>query len=325
MTLDYGYLLPTRGVVLTSEDDRELATAVESDVLGLARRVEALEFESVWVGDSVLAKPRLEPLATLAAVGTATEEVDLGTAVYLPTLRDPVHVAHLTATVDQLAGGGRLKLGIGVGIGPDVEAEYANLGLDFRTRGRRMDELLEVLTALWDGESVDHDGDFFHLEDASVGFGPVGDPPIYVPTAAFDPSEGFPRPIRDRLVAHGDGWLPIGVAPSVYASSLQEIRGYLSDAGRDPDAFDPALYLDVVIDEDEAAAIDEAREFYDRYYPAWDRLTDDEIRARGAFGPAADVAETVEAYDDAGVETLVVRFTADDQHAQLDRFDDRVR
>ena len=320
---DYGYLLPTRGIVLSSDDGETLAAKARSDIVGLAERAEATGFGSVWAGDSVLAKPRLEPLSTLAAVATATRGVDLGTAVYLPPLRDPVHVAHLTATLDQLSGG-RFAFGVGVGIGADVEAEYDNLGVPFEERGPRLSELLDVVTALWTGKRVDHDGRFYRLEDASIGFGPVGKPPVYVPTAAFDPTEGFPGPIRDRLVEHGDGWLPINVSPEAYATSLSAIRGFLEEAGRDPAAFDPALYVDVVIDEDEAAAIDRAREFYDRYYPAWGRLSDEEVRGHGAFGPPALVAERLEAYAEAGVETMLVRFTTPRQREQLRRFEDAV-
>lgn len=320
----YGYLLPTRGIVLSSDDESTLASKVQSDVVGLARRAESMDFDGVWVGDSVLAKPRLEPLSTLAAVATATDAVELGTAVYLPTLRDPIHVAHQAATVDLLSGG-RLGLGIGVGIGPDVEREYENLGFDFGTRGARMDELLDVVTRLWDDDAVDYDGEFFQLESASIGFAPARDPPIYIPTAAFDPSGGFPASIRDRLVAHGDGWLPIGLSPDTYATSLDRIHSILKAAGRDPDAFEPAFYLDAVIDEKESTAIEEAREFYDRYYPAWDRLSDEEVRRRGAFGPAAELAETLEAYSEAGVENVVVRFTARNQRSQLRRFADVVR
>ena len=320
---DYGYLLPTRGIVLSSEDEEALSARAQSDIVGLAERAETMGFGSVWVGDSVLAKPRLEPLSTLAAVATATDAVDLGTAVYLPPLRDPVHVAHLTATLDQLSGG-RFRFGVGVGIGPDVEAEYANLGIAFEERGPRLSELLEVVTALWSGESVDFDGRFYELEDASIGFGPVGKPPVYVPTAAFDPTEGFPGPIRDRLVEHGDGWLPISVSPEAYETSLSAIRGFLEEAGRDPATFDPAIYLDVVIDEDEDAAVERARAFYDRYYPAWGTLSDEQVRAKGAFGPPAAVAERVEEYAEAGVETMAVRFTAPDQRTQLRRFDEAV-
>jgi len=312
----YGFLLPTRGIVLSSDGDAELAARARSEVVDLAGRAEAHGFDAVWVGDSVLAKPRLEPLSTLAAVAGETDAVELGTGIYIPTLRDPVHVAHLTATVDQLSGG-RLNLGIGVGIGPDVEAEYANLGVPYTERGPRMDELLEIVTGLWSGEPIDYDGRFYDLADASIGFGPADEPDVYVPTAAFDPTEGFPRPIRDRLLEHGDGWLPIGVGPSDYSESLAHIEGLLADAGRDPAAFDPGVYLDVVVDHDEAAALETAREFYDRYYPAWDTLSDEEIRRRGAFGPPAHVAETLAAYADAGVETTALRVTAPDQRGQL--------
>lgn len=317
----YGYLLPTRGIVLTSDDAPTLAAKVESNILGLAQRAETIGFQSVWVGDSVLAKPRLEPLATLAGVASVTDAVDLGTAVYLPPLRDPIHVAHHTATVDQLSGG-RLALGIGVGIGADVEAEYANLDLEFSTRGKRMDELLEVLTGLWTGEAVDYTGEFFQLSNASIGFEPARKPPVYIPTAAFDPTDGFPAGIRDRLVTYGDGWMPIALSPDDYAASLERVYELLEDAGRETASFDPAYYIDAVIDEDESAAIDEARDFYDRYYPAWDRLSDDEVRARGQFGPAADLVDTLDAYDEAGVETMIVRFTATDQRTQLRRFAD---
>lgn len=321
---DFGFLLPTRGVVLSGNDPETIAAKTESDVIGLAKRAEALDFSSVWVGDSVLAKPRLEPLSTLAAVATATDAVELGTAVYLPNLRHPVNVAHLTTTVDQLSGG-RLALGVGVGIGADVEREHANLDVPFEQRGQRLDELLDCVTSLWSGTEVTYDGTVYSLTEAGIGFEPVRTPPLYIASAAFDASAGFPRPILERLVEYGDGWLPIALSPDTYASALDRIHEHLESAGRTPATFDPALYLDVVIDEDEDRALETAREFYDAYYPAWDTLSDAEINARGAFGPAAQVAETVSAYDAAGVETLVVRFTAPDQRSQLARFTDAVR
>ena len=320
----FGYLLPTRGSVLGSDDPGTLAAKTEADVVGLARRAEALGLDSVWVGDSVLAKPRHDPFTTLAAVATATEAVDLGTAVHLPVLRHPVHVAHRTATLDQLAGG-RLRWGVGVGSGSDVEAEYAALGVPFEERGARLDELLDVVTALWSGDPVDYDGAFYQLEAASIGFSPTSSPPIYLATAAFDPDVGVPRPIEDRLVAHGSGWLPISLSPADYAEGLGAVRSSLEDAGRSADALDPALYLDVVIGADEADAIETARGFYEAYYTAWDHpLSDDAVRSHGAFGPAEAVAGTIEAYADAGVETVVVRFAAPDQRAQLRRFVDGV-
>jgi hypothetical protein len=89
----HGFLLPTRNSVMTSDDAATLTAKTNSDVVGLAERAESAGFDSVWVGDSVLAKPRHEPLTTLAALATATESVSLGTAACLPPLRHPVHVA----------------------------------------------------------------------------------------------------------------------------------------------------------------------------------------------------------------------------------------
>lgn len=212
--LNFGYLLPTRDIVQTSETATALTSKTQADVIDISKRAETLGFKSIWVGDNVLTEQRLEPLTTLSAVATTTDAVDVGTAVYLPTLRSPVHVAHMTATLDQLSGG-RLLLSIGVGNGEAVKDEYANLDLPYKERGRMMDELLDVVTRLWEGEPVDYDGQFYQLEDASIGFSPASTPQIYIPSSAFDPSETFPRSIRNRLVKHGDGWLPARVSPTL--------------------------------------------------------------------------------------------------------------
>ncbi|MFB6310252.1 MAG: LLM class flavin-dependent oxidoreductase [Salinirussus sp.] len=319
----YGYLLPTRGIVDASPDAETLAARVESEVLGLARRAETLGYSHAWIGDSVLAKPRLEPLSTLAAVAAETDAIELGTAVYLPTLRHPVHVAHLTATVDQLSGG-RLALGVGVGRREAVRREYENLGLTYNRRGARMDETLAVLDRLWSGEAVDYDGDFIAIEEASIGFGPVRNPPIYIPTSAPDPGEEIPEPLLDRLATYGDGWLPNWCSPETYAAGLEQVHAALEAADRDPDALDAAYYMDVAIGDDEAAAIETAREFYEAYYPGLNDLSDAEVRGRGTFGSAAMVAETLEAYARAGVETMVVRFATTNQRVQLARFSDLI-
>ena len=106
MTVRIGYLLPTRERVMGGQPE----TAA---LLALADRAEGLGLDSLWVGDSLLAKPRHEPLALLAAIAGRTRKIALGTAVLLPVLRNPVLLAHQVATLDRLCEG-RLILGDGL-------------------------------------------------------------------------------------------------------------------------------------------------------------------------------------------------------------------
>ena len=125
----FGFLLPTREMVMTQgrPDVRHL--------LDLAARAEDLGFDSVWAGDSILARPRLEALTTLAAVAARTQRVKLGTAVLLPALRHPVVLANEVANVD-LISQGRLILGIGIATkSRPIEREFTRpCGVSFAHR-----------------------------------------------------------------------------------------------------------------------------------------------------------------------------------------------
>ena len=108
MASTFGYLLPTREMVMSGgvpDIERFIA---------LAERAEELGFDSIWAGDSVLARPRLEALTTLAAVASRTSRAKLGTAVLLPALRHPVVLADQVANLDVLSQG-RTILGVGIG------------------------------------------------------------------------------------------------------------------------------------------------------------------------------------------------------------------
>src|SRR5918995_5902572 len=101
-----GILIPTRGVVMTSARRPPV-----EECWTMACIADAHGYDAVWVGDSIVAKPRLEPLTTLAWLGAMTTRVRLGTAVLLPALRHPVVLAHQLANVDQLSRG-RLVVGV---------------------------------------------------------------------------------------------------------------------------------------------------------------------------------------------------------------------
>ena len=131
--------------------------------------------------------------------------------------------------------GGRLRLGIGIGWN---EVEYEALGEDFRNRGKRSEEQVEVLRALWTQDVVTYKGKWHSIPDAGLNPLPVQRPiPILF--------GGMAEPVLRRAARLGDGWLPqfggfeadgktVNAAGRDY---IQKMRGYITEAGRDPDAF----------------------------------------------------------------------------------------
>jgi probable F420-dependent oxidoreductase len=317
----HGFLIPTRNSVMTSADTPTLTAKTHTDVVGLARRVESLGFDSVWVGDSVTAKPRHEPLTTLAALATATESVSLGTATYLPPVRNPVHIAHMTATVDQLSGG-RLLFGVGTGsvgtAGSSVEHEFRELGVSWERRGAILDEQLDVITGLWTGESLEYTGEFYELDTDGIGFQPSRTPPVHV-SSTVHPEKGVVRAIRKRVAEHGDGWMPIMASPDELELGFEQVAAALEANGRDPDRLEVVLYQDIVVAESEAAALEKERQFIREYYPGMDP-SDEELKRRGAFGPPEWIREQMAAYEAVGVDHFITRFPTVNQHEQLERF-----
>ena len=134
-----GVLVPTRGVVMESARRPPV-----EECWAMARQADAAGYDAIWVGDSIVAKPRLEPLTTLAYLAGITTRVRLGTAVLLPALRHPVVLAHQIANVDQISRG-RVVLGLGVGWSlPSAEREWAACGADYKRRVRRLEEHVET-------------------------------------------------------------------------------------------------------------------------------------------------------------------------------------
>ena len=121
MALKLGYLLPTRERIMSSSPS--VRPMIDS-----AMRASDLGFDSIWAGDSLIARPRHDPITLLAGVAGAIPHVEVGTAVLLPALRNPVVLAQQLATLDQIAEG---KLIVGAGIAPDTPAavSYTHLTL----------------------------------------------------------------------------------------------------------------------------------------------------------------------------------------------------
>src|ERR1051325_6088364 len=135
MSVEFGVLIPTREAVMSGRPDT-------APLLTMAERAEAAGFDSVWIGDSITARPRHEPLTLMAAIAARTRRVRLGTGVLLPALRNPVVLAHLIATVDRISEG-RVILGVGIAAdGPAIRQEFAACGVPW---DRRVGRFLETL------------------------------------------------------------------------------------------------------------------------------------------------------------------------------------
>ncbi|MBI4200864.1 MAG: LLM class flavin-dependent oxidoreductase [Chloroflexi bacterium] len=276
----------------------------------LAERAEALGFHSLWVGDSITAKPRLEALTTLAAVGARTSRVRLGTAVLIVALRHPVLLAHMVANLDQLSGG-RFILGIGYGRpqDPAQEHELAILGLSAQARIKRSEESIRIMRRLWREEDVSFSGSFTSFSNVTLLPKPAQ--PDGVPLWL---SSGNVEPGLRRVARMGDGWLNNITSPLVYRECLEKIRGYATEARRDPRNIEPALYLTVAGGGDAAAR--EARGFLEGYYNMpYDAVTKAMACVAGSWD---EVLDRIEAYCEAGARTVILRFATTDQAGQLE-------
>src|SRR5437764_13173366 len=293
-----GYLLPARESVM---EGRPAA----APLLALAERAEGLGFDSIWVGDSSLARPRHEPLTLLSAVAARTRRAELGTAVLLPALRNPVVLAHGIATLDQISEG-RFILGVGIASDvPNIRAEFVACGVPFEKRVGRMLEGLRLARELWTGNPVSWNGRWV-VEAATLGRGPdrPGGPPIWI--------GGMVRASLERVGRLYDGWFPNSPDPDRWRTQWDEIQAIAREAGRDPGQLTGAVYLTMTIDDDKARAEDRMNGFMQSYYgrPAA------EMRARQATyaGPAEGAAAWLSSWVRAGAGHLVLRFAGDHRH-----------
>ena len=195
--------------------------------------------------------PVPDPLDLLAFLAGQTTTLGLATGVLVLPNHHPVVLAKRVATVDALSGG-RLRLCVGVGW---LREEVQACGADFDSRGRRADEQIAVMRALWAGgtDGVGHHGKFFDFDDAMCYPKPVAGKavPIHI--------GGHSRAAARRAGRLGEGFQPLGVAGAELAELVSVMRTAAEDAGRDPDALELSLgHLVTRIDAERAGRLAEA-------------------------------------------------------------------
>lgn len=224
-----------------------------------AREIERAGGASLWVGDRNLAavhpkigyggqgdtipaelNPSADPFVLLGIAASATERVLLGSHILVAPLYPPVQLARSLTTID-LISGGRLLPGFGIGWSPE---EYEAAGLDFATRGARMNELLDALEAIWTTDPASYEGTLLSVPEHHSPLKPARKPrpPVYLGALSA-------RALR-RVAERGDGWLPLGVVPSwLDIDGLIQQRAVIDqlarEAGREPAAIDTVLRLNM--------------------------------------------------------------------------------
>lgn len=223
----------------------------------VARRAEELGYDSVWVTDRLLYpldpqtpymgtpgrslpdvyKIAFDPLESLTYVAAHTSRIALGTSILDMPYYNPVILARSLTTLDVLSGG-RLRVGLGQGWSRD---EFDAVGASMKGRGRRADEFISVLKAIWTTTPVEFHGEFYQVSKSIILPKPVQEPhpPIYL--AAFSASG-----LR-RVAAMANGWLPAGVPPAGLKQMIAGLREMAQQAGRDLAELEVVVRANVVV------------------------------------------------------------------------------
>ena len=219
--MDFGFSLPNNQGALRVRELAELAQGAEAAGCRSVWVSEHL-FHTTYVAERLGTAPYHEPLTVLAAAALRTSMVELGTSVLILPWHHPVALAKRIASLDDLSQG-RVVLGVGVAIARD---EYAALGVDFESRGRRADESLQVLRALWEQPAPAFAGEFFSFDGLGFWPKPWQQPfPIVI--------GGNSKAALRRIARHGNGWHALSRSPREMADGIQTIRDLCSAEGRD--------------------------------------------------------------------------------------------
>ena len=260
LPIKWGLSLPNRGALFgLAEIDELIECAAVAEQSGV--------FESVWVGDSLIHKPRLEAITMLAALATHTKKVRLGTICMASfPVRHPVLLAIQWASLDQISKGRSL---LGVCIGGAHEGELRAFNVKREERVGRMKEGIELLRAIWSDEEVHHRGKYYTLEDYNIVPKPVQKPPpiwIAVSPEREQVGDKIVDQAMRRVGALADGYITMGVTGEEFAKRWRVIESAAKEAGKDLSNFECAIHGMVNINDDKQMAYSEAKDYFNHYY-----------------------------------------------------------
>ncbi len=293
----YGLLLPHFG-----------AQASRERLVDGARRIEAYGFDSVWVRDHLVFRPHafegtdpthLEPFIVLSAVAAVTDRILLGTASLIP-YRHPIHAAGAIASLDRIAGPGRLIVGWGLG---SFQHEFDAAGMGELDRRALLAEQIAVMRKLWTGARVDHDGAHYRFRDVEIHPAPPRPIPVWYCGAS-------PAAVR-RAVEFCDGWIPGRMPLTDYRARIARMRSLAEKATRAaPSAGTIPFVVPARTSEEALRYVDVARmaEEANRRYtppPSGAFRAADDLDGALIYGPAERIVEGVRRCQEAGASHVV--------------------
>jgi probable F420-dependent oxidoreductase len=320
----FGVFLPS---YIWEGDGPERARGIKT----FARQVEDLGFDSLFITDHLLAAKRFysvnwqEPLTTLAVAAGATERVRLGTSILIMPLRHPVILAKELATL-QFLSDNRVILGAGVGWN---EAEYEAVGVKKSERGKRTDEMLDIMMPMLEGETVTYRGTYYSVDEMYIEPRTEQRPLLWIGGGSqlADPkSPDVPRfveSVKQRTVK-ADGWIPRPTCPPQdIARDWQELQEAVTEAGRDPKDMLVAHenFMHLVLTNDPAKAREEQ-------HRAFLKVMSNErgpqyLESVYLFGTPDEIVASLQARVDAGVEYFFLHTMTPDP-AQLQHWVDEI-
>ncbi len=291
----FGIQLPIQTLTRTLVDPWEDDATVE-DLVTIAQRCDTLGYDFVGVCDHVavpdddyaahMTTTWYDTVATLGFLAAHTERVRLLSVVWVAPYRHPLQTAKSFGTLDHLSGG-RAILGVGAG---HVEGEFEALGVDFHTRGRRLDETLDAVRGAFSDTYVSHDGAMFSYSDVGVGPQPAAELPIWI--------GGRGAAAWKRTGRIGDGYIPMGNSLDQYPEIIETIAEAAAEAGRGDVSFDLG------------------------YMPPWSYLLGDIPEGVAAMVSGAEaVAGDIRAAREVGANTFHLKFRGRDLQEYLDQLD----
>jgi len=308
----FGFTIPQRGIlfgILSLPEMVELGA--DADRSGA--------FGSLWVGDSLGAKPRPDSLTLLGALAGVTNTVTLGVGCMASfPVRDPIVFAYQWATLDVLSQG-RMTVAVCTGlVKPDgaSEREGAPWGIRDRDRAARMTENIEICRKLWTESSTSYRGTYTSFNDVTIEPRPVQNPPPIWIAANPSPGPFFEGALR-RVAEKADGWMSVQLGPGVFGASWNALSGFLREDDRDPETFPTLAYHNINISADRQAALEETDRFLTEYYgPVF---LPPMVQAWTAAGRPEDCVEQLRSLQAQGAKHITLRITSWDQRKQFDR------